>query len=143
MRSLLKFGCAFLIAVCIGVVAQSALAANWGTDVAASRSEKFAALHARAAQQGEVALIVRFDEIGAPLPTLPPQAQQARMQAIAAMRERLLTELTGWGPLKNVKRFDYTPHVAFSADASVLRVLEFHPLALEVAEDGLRAPTLG
>jgi subtilisin family serine protease len=108
----------------------------------ASRAEHIASLKGLAERNGEVALIVRFDEIGPPMPTLPPQAQEARIAAIAAVRERLLADLNGWGPLENVKRFEYTPHVALTTNARVIGVLEHHPLALEVVEDELSAPTL-
>jgi subtilisin family serine protease len=143
MRFLLSIGLALLIAFGT-VVAPSARAVDEaGASVATrSRSEQFAALRALATHRGEIALIVRFGEFDTPLPVLPPQAQQARMEAIQATREMLLADLAGWGRLDNVKRFRFSPHVALTADAGVIGVLEFHPLVLEVVEDELRAPSL-
>src|SRR5512137_752937 len=87
---------------------------------ALTRSERFAALEATAAKRGEVALIVRLDRFDSPLPALPPAAQQSRLDAIRASREQLLADLVAWGRLGNIKRFQYSPFVAFTADAKVI-----------------------
>jgi subtilisin family serine protease len=143
MPSMLRVVLALSLALAAILAPTSGTAAGpMESTAAATRAERFAALQARAAAQGEVAVIVRFDQFDLPLPALAAPGQQARLEAIQATRERLLADLTGWGKLGNVKRFQFSPYVAFTADAKVLGVLQYHPLALEVVEDELRAPTL-
>jgi subtilisin family serine protease len=143
MPSMISVVLALSIAFAAILAPTSSVAASPGESTAATtRAERFAALQARAAAQGEVALIVRLDQFDLPLPALAPPAQQARLEAIRATREQLLADLAAWGSLGNVKRFQFSPYVAFTSGARVIGVLQHHPLALDVVEDELRAPTL-
>ena len=67
--------------------------------------------------------MARIERVELSMVDLTPKVK--RTDAIQATRERGIAGRAGWGRLANVKRFPFTPHVAFSVGARVVGVFSY------------------
>ncbi len=107
------------------------------------RSAHFESLRSLVQKHGRVPIIVQFDSFDSPLPRLSEDEQNQRMIHIQDRGKQILEELARQGQIHNVKRFQYSPHLAITVNENALFGLEHNPNILDAVEDSVVKPTLG
>jgi len=97
-------------------------------------TDRFEDLLARAKENGSVQLVVRLCVPFRPEGELSDRDARRQRAAIARAQDALLKELRG-ARVSNVKRYEYTPFVALTADAQALRRLRASRTVADVTED--------
>lgn len=97
--------------------------------------DRFDALMRKAREAGSVAVVVRLCVPYRPEGELSDEAARLQHAAIKRAQDALLAELrrTRVGA---VKRFEFTPFIALTADIEVLRRLRTSRFVADVTEDG-------
>lgn len=111
--------------------------------LASQRPAHFDSLRSVVQKHGRVPVIIQFDSFDIPLPQLSEDEQSLRMIHIQDRGAQVLGELAGQGEISNVKRFQYSPHLAVTVNENALLGLENNPNIMDVVEDSVAKPTLG
>ncbi len=145
LRNGVRFLCPVLLLLILAAPLNYALAdASFTTDSLTryeAKSLQAASLYAKARSEGSVRLIFQFDASTTSLQTADEDPVELRRRAIREGGEAVLQDL----PLRSregVKRFEYIPFSALSADESVLDTLTNDPRVVSIEEDGLARPSL-
>lgn len=97
-------------------------------------SEEYDKLLTKAQKTGSIRIIARLNMPFVPEGRLSAQEAVDQQNRIARLQDQLCGALSGY-PIKDIRRFKYTPYIAMTVDSEALKALTASALILSMEED--------